>query len=92
MFYIFSITFSGCRLSHIYAITEINTESREPNGDASPMGKSDAVKNFDAMYATGILTARIEMQLFINGMLDRPHAQKYPQKLKFIPANTQSHT
>ena len=69
---------------------QINTESKDPIGAAIPIGNSVSVKYFDASHAIGILAKIIEIKLCIKDIFDKAYAQKYPLKLKCIPAKIQS--
>lgn len=44
-------------------MTHIKTESAEPAGEASPIGKRVSVKRFDAKYESGIRTQMIDSEL-----------------------------
>lgn len=89
---IYIFIFPGCFLSHINAIIHIITDNNEPAGAAIPIGKSEAVKYFDAIYERGIRAQIIDNELCIKDIIDNPYAQKYPLKQKWTPANMQSHT
>ena len=52
------------------------TDRAEPAGDAIPIGKSVSAKYCDAKYASGIRAQIIEIELWINDILDKPYAQK----------------
>ena len=69
---------------------QINTESKDPIGAAIPIGNSVFVKYSDASHENGILAKIIEIKLWINDIFDKAYAQKYPLKLKCIPAKIQS--
>ena len=73
-----------------YAIRQIITENSEPSGAAIPMGKSVSANLFESMYAPGTRTKIIDSVLCRNDNPDFSMAQKYPLKLKWIPANMQS--
>ena len=73
-----------------YAITQIMTDSKDPVAVASPIGYNVAGKSFDIKKAPGTRTSEIAMMLCKNDSPDLPQAQKYPLKLKCIPANMQS--
>lgn len=60
---------------------QIITESSDPPDVAIPIGNK-LVKAFDVIYTPGILTSKIDARLCIKDSSERPHAQKYPLKLK----------
>ena len=60
---------------------QITTESMEPPDVAIPIGNK-LVNALEVIYTPGILTSKIEARLCIKDSSDRPHAQKYPLKLK----------
>ena len=68
----------------------MTTDSREPIGAASPIGKRSSGKITEAQYAPGILTSTIEHALCTKDHIERPQQLKYPLKQKWIQANTQS--
>ena len=68
---------------------QIITESNDPPEVASPIGNK-LVNAFDVIYTPGILTSRMDARLCMKDSSERPHAQKYPLKLKWIPAKIQS--
>lgn len=47
-------------------------ENKDPAGAASPIGNKVAAKYFDAKYAPGIRTKRIDMELCKNDIPDKP--------------------
>ncbi len=67
------------------------TDNREPVAVASPIGNSVFENSFDVRYTPGTRTSEMAMMLWIKERIDFWHAQKYPLKLKWIPANIQSH-
>lgn len=72
------------------AITHMMTDTREPAAVASPIGKSVAGKSLEVKYTPGTRTSATAMMLCMNDSPDFPQAQKYPLKLKCIPAKMQS--
>ena len=66
------------------------TETREPAAVARPIGNSVPGNIFEARYTPGTRMKAIAIILCINESSDLPQAQKYPLKLKCIPAKTLS--
>ena len=66
------------------------TENSDPHDVAIPIGKSVCGKRSDISHANGTRTSATARILCRNESPDRPHAQKYPLKLKWIPAKMQS--
>lgn len=52
--------------------TQMKTDSKDPAGDARPIGKSVSTKHLDVKYANGSLTNIIEIELCIKGIIDNP--------------------
>ena len=70
----------------------MTTDSNDPAEEASPMGSKVSGKRREASQQSGTRAQRMDSELWINGIMDRPQAQKYPLKLKWMPAKMQSHT
>lgn len=66
------------------------TDNSDPQAVAIPIGNKLAGNSLDVRYTPGILTSKIEVMLCRKENSDLPYAQKYPLKLKCIPANMQS--
>ena len=64
------------------AITHIITERSEPVAVASPIGNRVAGNSLEVRYTPGTRTSVMAMILCRKDSSDRPHAQKYPLKLK----------
>ena len=67
-------------------------ETTEPVAVARPIGRSVIGNIVEARYASGMRAHVIEMTLWMNEISERPYAQKYPLKQKWMPAKMQSMT
>ena len=67
------------------------TETREPTGEARPIGYKDRGYANDAKYAKGILT-HMDTVLWKKDIREYPQAVNNPLKAKWIPASRQSQT
>ena len=68
----------------------MTTEMSEPDGAASPMGKSVSGQWMDANSAPGTRAVTMETALCAKDRNDLPHAVKKPEKQNWMDAMTQS--
>lgn len=62
--------------SQMKATRQIIAERRLPSGAAQPIGNRVSGQSFEASQAPGILIRIIEIELWMNEMIDFPIAQK----------------